>query len=174
MQTSCRELNIEDLELLLGGEAVVADSAHFGAGDGDLDVAIAGDLIFQLVVEMAFEFPDFPATKAGHVDVIAWAVCLIVVAVTAEVEKVEFIDEAMFLEEIDSAVDGDQVDFGTDFLGEFEDLVDVEMLFGVVHNLKDYPALTSKADATLTESVLEMAGGVSGVDSFAGRDSMGG
>ena len=93
--------------LLFGPEAIVADAAHFGAGDGDLDVAVAGNLILKLVVEMAFEFTDFAATEASNVDVVAWAVGLVVMAITPEMEEIEFVDEAMFFEEIDGAVNSD-------------------------------------------------------------------
>ena len=58
-------------------------------------------------------------------------------------------------------------------MGTFEDLVDVEVLFSVVHDLEDYAALSGEADAALAESVLEMAGRVRGVDAFAGGDAMG-
>jgi hypothetical protein len=39
----------------------------------------------------------------------------VVVAVAAEMEKIEFVDEAFFFEQIDSAVDGDEVDGGSIF-----------------------------------------------------------
>jgi hypothetical protein len=32
--------------IFFAGEAVVADAAYFGAGDGDLHVEVAGDLFF--------------------------------------------------------------------------------------------------------------------------------
>ena len=160
------------MRLFFGSQAIVADAAYFGARDGNLDAAVACDLVFQLIVEMALEFADFAAAEAGDVDVIARAVGFVIVAIAAQVEKVEFIDEALFLEEIDSAIDGDEMDFGADFLGAFEDLIDVEMLFGVVHDLENDAALAGEANAALTQGLLKMAGGVSGIDAFAGRDSM--
>jgi len=107
------------------------------------------------------------------VNVIAGAVGFVVVAVAAEMEKIELVDEAVFFQEIDGAVDGDEVDLVVEFLGAFEDLVHIEVLFGVVHDLEDGAALASEANAFVAESLLEMAGGLGGVDAFTGRDAMG-
>jgi hypothetical protein len=159
---------------LAGGQAVVADATYFGAGDRDLDVAIAGDLTFELLVETGFEFADLAAAETGDVDVIARAVGLVVMAIAAEVQEVEFVDQSLTLEEIDGAVDGDEVDVGIYFLGAIEDLVDVEVLFGGVHHLQDDAALAGETDPAFTESVLEMADGSGGIDAFAAGDAMGG
>jgi len=123
------------------GEAVVADAAYFGAGDGDLHVEVAGDLFFELFVEAGFEFADFAAAETGDVDVVAGAMSFVVVAIASEVEEIEFVDETFFFEEVDGAVDGDEVDGGIHFLGALEDLVDVEVLLGGVHDFEDDAAL---------------------------------
>ena len=157
----------------LGGEAVVADAADFGAGDGDLHFEVAGDLFLELFVEAGFEFADFATAETGDVDMVAGAVRFVVVAIAAEMEKIELVDEAVFFQEIDGAVDGDEVDLVVEFLGAFEDLVHIEVLFGVVHDLEDGAALASEANAFVAESLLEMAGGLGGVDAFTGRDAMG-
>jgi hypothetical protein len=154
------------------GEAVVADAADFGAGDGDLHVEVAGDLFFQLFVEAGFELADFAAAETGYVDVVAGAVGFVVVAVAAEVEEVELVDEAFFFEEVDGAVDGDEMDSGVHFLGAFEDLIDVQVLLGVVHDFEDDAALAGEANSLLAEGFLEVAGGVGGVDAFARGDAM--
>jgi hypothetical protein len=107
------------------------------------------------------------------VDVIARAVGFVIVAIAAKVEEIEFVDEALAFEEIDGAVDGDKVDFGIDFLGAFEDLVDVEMLLCGIHDLENDAALAGETNATLAEGVLEMARGFGGVDAFAGGDATG-
>ena len=139
-----------------------------------MNVAVARDLIFQLVIEMAFKFADLAAAEAGYMDVIARAVSFVVVAVAAEMEKVEFVNETVFLQEIDGAVYGDQMDFRADFLRPLQDLIDIEMLLGVVHNLENYATLAGESNATQTQSVLKMARWVCGVDAFAGGDSVGG
>ena len=128
--------------------------------------------MLELLVEAGFEFADLAAAEAGDVNVIAGAVGFVVVAVTAEVEKVEFVDEAFFFEEIDGAVDGDEVDGGVHFLGAFEDLIDVEVLLGIVHDFEDDAALAGEANSLFAEGFLQMAGGFGGVDAFAGRDTM--
>jgi hypothetical protein len=156
----------------LFGEAIVADAAYFGAGDGNLDIAVLRNLLLELFIETGFEFADFAAAKAGDVDVITWAVSFIVVTIAAKVEEIELVDETFFLEEVDGAVDGDEMDFRADFLGTLEDLVDVKVLLGGIHDLENNATLASKADATLAESVLEMAGGFSSVDAFAAGDAM--
>jgi hypothetical protein len=129
-------------------------------------------LLFELLVEAGFEFADFATAEAGDVDVVAGAVGFVVMAVAAKVEEIELVDEAFFFEEVDGAVNSDEVDFGADFLRAVEDLIDVEVLFGGVHDLEDDAALASEADAALAEGVLEMAGGFGGVDAFAGGDTM--
>jgi len=151
----------------LGGEAVVADAADFGARDGNLDVAVHGDLLFELLVKAGFEFADFAAAETGDMDMVAGAVSFIVVAVAAEMQEVKFVDEAFFFEEVDGAVDGDEMNFRINLLSAFEDLIDVEMLLGGIHDLEDDAALAGKTNAALTESILEMARRGSGVDAFA-------
>ena len=155
----------------VGFEAGSAVAADFGARDGDFHVEVAGDLFLELLVEAAFEFADFAAAQAGNVDVVAWAVALVIVAVAAEMEQVEFVDQALLLKEVDGAIDGDEVDAGVDLLRASEDLVNVEVLFGVVHDLEDDTALLGHAQATLGEDLLELAGGFGGVEAFPGGDA---
>jgi hypothetical protein len=157
----------------LGGEAVVADAADFGARDSDLHTEVAGDLILKLFVEARLEFANLATAEAGDVDVVARAVGFVVVAITAEMKKIELVDEALFLEKVDGAVDGDEMDFRTDFLGALEDLIHVEVLLGVIHDLEDDTALTGKANALLAKGFLERTGGLGGVEAFTGRDAMG-
>jgi hypothetical protein len=139
-----------------------------------LHVEVAGDLLFELFVEAGFEFADFATAETGDVDVVAGAVGFVVVAVAAEMEEVELVDEAFFFEEVDSAIDGDEVDRGVDFLGASENLIDIEVLLGGVHDFKDDAALASEANSLFAESFLEAASGFGGVDTFAGGDAMSG
>jgi hypothetical protein len=150
----------------------VADAADFGARDGDLNLAIAGDLVLELFVEAGLEFADFAAADTSYMDVIARAVSFVVVAVAAKVKEIELVNQTLFFEEVDGAVDGDEMDFGADFLGAIEDLVDVEMLFGGIHHLEDNAALAGETNAALAEGVLEVAGGFGGVDALAAGDTV--
>src|SRR6267143_401531 len=67
-------------------QALGAIAAHFCARDGDLHVKIASDLLLQLLVQAAFEFPNLAATQARHMNVIARTVRLVVVAIPAKVQ----------------------------------------------------------------------------------------
>ena len=158
--------------LLFGGQAGVANAADFGTGYGDLEVAVAGDLLLQLLVETGFEFTNLAAAETSNVDVIARAVGFVVVAIAAEMKKVEFVNKALALEQINGAVDGDEVDVGIDFLRTVENLVDIEVLLGGVHDPETDAALASEAYATVTKGVLEMTLRGSGVDAFAGGDAV--
>jgi hypothetical protein len=137
-----------------------------------VDVAVFFDLFFEFFVEFGLEFADFAAFQAGDVDVVAGAVGFVEVLVAAEMEEVEFVDEAVAFEEIEGAVDGDFMDAGVEFLGAFEDGAGVEVAFGVVHDGEEDFALAGEADAAALEGFLEAAGALMGVDAFAGGDAM--
>lgn len=153
----------------------MADAAYLGAGDRDLDAAVMRDLLHKVLVEARFKFADLATADARDVNVVARAVGFVIVAIAAEVKEIEFVDKSVFLEQIDGAVDGDEVDFGIDFLRAVEDLVDVQMLLGGVHDLEDDAALAGETNAALAKSLLELAA-VSGrsVNAFASGDAMGG
>jgi len=83
--------------MLAGFAAVGAEAAYFCPGYGDFDAAVAGNLALQLFVEFAFEFADFAAADAGYVDVIARAVAFVEMAITAEMQEIELVNEAVTL-----------------------------------------------------------------------------
>ena len=153
-------------------EAIVADTADFRTRDGNLDVAITRDLIFELLVKAGFEFADLAATEAGDMNVVARAVGFVVVTIASQVQQVKLVNEAFFLQQVDRAVDGDEVNFRADFLSAIEDLINVEVLLGSVHDLKNDAALASKTNTALTQGVLKMAGGFRNVNAFAARDAV--
>ncbi len=103
-------------------------------------------------------------------DVITRAVGFVIVAIAAKMEEIEFVDETFFFEEIDGAIDGDEMDFGADLLGALEDLVDVEMLLSGVHDLENDAALACEPNSPLAEGVAEVARGCGGVDAFTAGD----
>src|SRR5256885_13524429 len=105
-------------------------------------------------------------------NVIAGAVGLVIVAVAAEMQQIEFIDEPFFFQEFDSAIDGDEVNARIDFASAGKNLIDVEMLLGVIHHLEDDAALPGQANAALAQSFGEMAGSFGSVDALAGRGAM--
>jgi hypothetical protein len=155
----------------LGGETVVADTTYFRAGDSDLDIAIGGDLLFELFVQPRFKLADFATAKARDVNVVSRAMRFVIVAITAQVKKIEFVNETLALQEIDGAVDSDEMNFGIDFLGALKDLVHVKMLLGGIHYLEDNPPLPGKPNTALAESVLKMTRGLGGINAFTGGNA---
>ena len=132
---------------LAGFAAVGAEAAYFCAGYGDFDAAVAGDLGFQLLVEFAFELADFAAADAGDMDMVARAVAFVEVAIAAEMQEIEFVDEALTLQEIQRAIDGYAGYAWIEFLGALENFVGVEVAAGGVHDLEQDAALTREANA---------------------------
>ncbi len=122
--------------MLAGFAAVGAEAAYFGAGYCDFYAAVAGDLALQLFVEFAFEFADFAAADAGYVDMVAWAMAFVEVAVAAEMQEVELVDQAVAFQEIESAIHRYARDARIEFLGALQDFVGVEMAAGGVHYLE--------------------------------------
>ena len=105
-------------------------------------------------------------------DVVARAMALVEMLVAAKVQEIEFVDEAVALEQVESAINRDTMDAGIDFLGAFEDGAGVEVAFGVVHYFEEDFSLAREAYAALFQGGLEAAGALVGVDAFAGGDSM--
>jgi hypothetical protein len=57
-----------------------------------------------------------------------------------------------------------------DFLRAIQNLVNVQVLLGVIHHLKNDPALAGEANSPRSQSLLEFPGGFRGVEAFAGRN----
>ena len=152
--------------------AIFADAADFGAGDGDFDAAIVGDLTFQLLEEAGFKFADFATAQAGDVNVVARTVCFVIMLIAAEMQQIEFVDQAVALQEIERAVDGDAMDVGIDALRALEDFVGGEVALGAVHHLEEDAALARQADAFFGERFFEAAGARIDVNAFSGTDAM--
>jgi len=110
-------------------------------GDRDFDAAIVSDLTFQLLEEAGFKFADFATAQAGDVNVVARTVCFVIMLIAAEMQEIEFVDQAMALQEIEGAIDGDAMDVRIDALGALEDFVGGEVALGAVHHLEKDAAL---------------------------------
>jgi hypothetical protein len=154
-----------------GFAAVGAQAAYFCAGYGDFYAAVAGDLGLQLLVEFAFEFADFTAADAGYVDVVARAVAFVEMAIAAEMQEIELVDEAVAFEEIESAIDGDAGYTRIELLGALQNFVGVQVTAGCVHDLEQDAALASEANAAGAELAFEMTREFV-IDAFAGGDAM--
>jgi hypothetical protein len=143
---------------LFGSAAALgAISANFQAAHDDVEAAIALDLSFETVEEIAFKFHDLPATQARHVNVIALRPSLIEVFLALHVHEVEFIDQAVALEEAERAIDGNAVNSGIQFAGVPENLRGIKMLFGGFDDAKNGPPLVSKTNAARSERSLQSA-----------------
>src|SRR5258706_4674942 len=121
---------------------------------------------------MGLEFADFSAFQAGYVDVVARAMAFVEMLVAAEVQEIEYVDEAVALEQVESAINRDTMYAGIDFPGAFEDGAGVEVAFGVVHYFEQDFSLAREAYAPFFERGLEAAGALVRVDAFTGGDSM--
>ena len=105
-------------------------------------------------------------------DVIAGAVTFVEVLAAAQVEQVEFVDQAIAFQEIERAVDGHAVHARVKLLRAVENRVCVQVALGVVHDLEENFSLSGEADAALGQGFLQAAGADVGVDALAGGDSM--
>ncbi len=124
-----------------------------------------------MLVEFAFEFADFAAADAGYVDVIAGAMAFVEMAVAAEMQEVELVNEAVALQEIEGAIDGYASHARIEFLRALKDFVSVQVAAGGVHYLEEDSALASEANAAGAKLAFEMAGEFV-IDAFAGGDAM--
>jgi hypothetical protein len=147
--------------------AIGADSADFRATHRDFDAGVTGDLALQLFVKLAFDFAHFAAADAGNVDVVARAVAFVEVAIAAQVKQIELIDEAVTLQKVDRAVDGDARDFGIDLLRSLENFAGIEVAPSGFHYLEQNAPLASEANAPGAEFALQAARGFVDVDAFA-------
>src|ERR1700730_9535223 len=116
------------------GPALVAIAADFQARDYDVELAITLNLPLQAVEEIALKFHDLAATQACHVNVVSLWTPFVVMLLALHVHQVELVDQAMTLEQIDGAVDGDPVDLRINLAGFAQDLAGVEVLFGGLHD----------------------------------------
>jgi hypothetical protein len=145
-----------------------AVAANFRARHRHLHVKIPRDLFLQLLVQAAFEFAHLSATQTGHVNVIARAVRLVIVPVAAKVEQIQFVDQALLFEQINRAVDGDEVDARVNLLSAFQDLVHIQMLLSIVHHLQNDAALPGHADSARGHRLLKFSGCFRGIEALTG------
>jgi hypothetical protein len=57
---------------------------------------------------------------------------------------------------------------GINLLRPLENLVNVQVLLGVIHHLQNNPPLPGQADAPLSQRLLQFSGSFRGIDSLAG------
>src|SRR5581483_3554083 len=99
----------------------------FRPGNRNFHSEVAFDLRLELLIKPAFEFPDLATLQASNVNVVARTVSFVIVAVAAQVQKVQLVDQAMLLQQVNGAIDGHQMDVRIDDFGPLEDLIDVQV-----------------------------------------------
>jgi hypothetical protein len=144
----CQEI-CNYLQRLLGrgGAALGAVPTDLKAGDHDVKSAIALDLAFKAVEQVALELHDFATAKTSHVNVIALRTTLIEMLFALHVHEVEFINQSVALEQVERPVHGHTVDPGIQPLGVAQDLRRIQVLLCRFHDAKDGPTLMSKANS---------------------------
>ncbi len=152
--------------------AILAKAADFRASDGDFDLEIAGNLRFQILVKLGFEFTDFSAAHACDVNVIARAVAFVIMAMAAQMEKIEFVDKTVIFEKVHRAIDRDPRDIRIDLLRAFENFFRVHVARGALKHFDEHHALAGEANAARLDLTREMAGRLVLVDAFAGGRTM--
>ncbi|HEX7895572.1 MAG TPA: hypothetical protein VF447_15340 [Terriglobales bacterium] len=123
------------------GAALRAIAAYLKPADHNVKLAVALNLALQAVKEIAFEFKDFTAAQAGHVDVIALRTALIEVLLALHVHEIEFVNESMALEQFERAVHGHAIDPCVQLAGVPQDLRRIQVLLGGFNHAQDGAAL---------------------------------
>src|SRR5512140_2838908 len=90
--------------------ALPAVAANLDAGEIHAEASLPLDLPLDAVEQRAGEFGDSPAAQAGEVHMLAEWALLVVVRIAFQVQKVQFVDQVMALEQLQRAVNGDAVD----------------------------------------------------------------
>lgn len=123
-----------------------------------MELAVALDLSLEAVEEVALELRNLAAAEAGHVNVVALRAPLVVVLLALHMHEVEFVDQALALEQVNGAIDGDTIDLGVEFAGLAQNLAGIEMLLGGFHDGEDGTALAGHAEAARHEFRLQASG----------------
>ena len=84
---------------LVGRSARCAVSANLHTADEDVKLTLALDLPFEPLEQIAFEFRDFAAAQARHMNVVTLRSALIKVLLALHVHQVQFVNQAVPLEQ---------------------------------------------------------------------------
>ena len=125
-----------------------AVAADFQPSDHNVKTAVVLDLSLKAVEQIALEFGDFAAAQTGHVDVIALRSAFVIVFLTFQVHEVEFVNQAMALQQVQRPVDGDPVNLRIKFSRFAENLAGIQVLFCSFHHFEDGATLMRHAQAT--------------------------
>ena len=152
--------------------ALLAVAAYFGARHSDFDFAIFLDLFFQFFVELGFKLTHFSALQTRDVNVIAGAVAFVEMLVAAQVEQIEFVDQAVALQQIQRSVHRYAMHARIEFLRALQDRSRIQMALGIVHDFEQNFSLARQSHAAFLESGLQTARSFMRVDALSGGNSM--
>jgi hypothetical protein len=152
--------------------AIFAEATDFGPCDANFDVEIVGDLRFQILIKLRFKLANFPAANAGDMNVVARTMTLVIVAMTAQMEKIELVNETVILEQVHRAIHRHARDIRIDLLGALEDLFGVHVARRSFEHFHEHHALTREPYAARLDLTREMASRLMLVNAFAGRRTM--
>jgi hypothetical protein len=155
-QVDCNQM--QQKPRLGGGSAAGATvSADFQSGYHDVEGAVALDLAFEAIEKSTLELGDLAAAQASHVDMIALRTTLVKMLFSLQVHEIEFVNQAVALEQMQGAIDGDAIDLRVDATGFAEDLAGVEMLFGGFDDAEDGAALAGHTQPARHQFCLKTA-----------------
>jgi hypothetical protein len=123
-----------------------------------VEAAFALDLALETVEEVAFEFRNLPASQARHMNVVPLRTPFIEVFLTLHVHKVEFVNQAVALEQVQSAIDRDAINAGIEATGLAKDLRRIEVLLGSLYHAENGTALVRHAEAARHKFSLQASG----------------
>src|SRR5215471_9220940 len=102
--------------------AVGAIASYFEPRHDNMKAAITLDLALETVEQVAFKFHDLAAAQAGHVDVVALGPSLVEMLFPFQMHEVQFIDQAVALEEAEGAIHSHAIDLRIDATRLAQDL----------------------------------------------------
>lgn len=112
-----------------------------------MEPALALNLSFEAVEQVAFELCNLAAAKACHVDMIPLRAPFVKVLFPLHVHEVELINQAVTLEKIQGAIDGDSIDAWIESPRLTEDLRGIEMLLRGFNHAKNGSSLMGHPQA---------------------------
>src|ERR1700730_5819772 len=93
---------------------------------------------------------------------------LVVMPVPAQMQQIQLINQSLFFEEVNRAVNGYEVHIRINLARTLQNLVHIEMLLRVIHDLQYHASLPRHPQATFCHSLLQPPGGLCGVDALPG------
>jgi hypothetical protein len=128
--------------------ALGAVTANFEPADDDVEPALALDLSLEPVEQIAFEFRNFSASKAGHVDVIALWAAFVEVLLALHMHEVEFVNQTVAFQEIQRAIHSHAIDAWIEPPRLAKNLRGIQMLLRGFNHAENGPSLVRHSQAT--------------------------